>query len=471
MRLPSRARVGELARWAFFRQGERRLRWRELVSGIVIILIVSLVNTACQQKGLYDRLEWLDLDRQQQTAPMTDAGGISLVLIDDDDYKNKDLFNATSPLDPKQLATLIASVCEFDPLVVGVDLLTSDWSADAYEVLVAQKMGDCPLIWTSDDEIREVGEGANRTFQVRVGKTLGQVIPPAETCTAGSVMQPDADGIIRRYTLSLPRMVSDEPSLASGGSPTMIAMLAGYDPKQPCTPVRPSSDDATVSKKIRYTSNDLFKKVPVPLLLEAKNDTTATIRRTLKELLEGRIVIIGGAYRQARDKHPTPIGSIHGAELIANAVYTERWNPIVDVRWWQSLALDITVSLALLLALAWSGLRWPWATLGSFILTAMAAILISWGLYRYLGYFLGVLGGLMGVVLAELTSIVWQPLREMWRGWWRDYPAPAADDVGEVALDAHMIEQPAAAQPAVDKSASQPADRPTPQHPVGKPDP
>jgi hypothetical protein len=108
--------------------------------------------------------------------------------------------------------------------------------------------------------------------------------------------------------------------------------------------------------------------------------------------------------------------------LIASAVHTELAAPIADVRWWESLSVDLVVGMLLLSAVTWAGLRWPWASAVSVVLTVLAAIAIAWHLYNYLGYFLGVLAGLAGVVLAVLSAGLWEPVRDMLRSWMSEFP-------------------------------------------------
>lgn len=406
-----------MLRWFFFVRRERRLTWRDVLPGLVLLASVAIVNSTCQQRGLYEQLEWADLDRLQRTAAETGGAGISLILIDDEDYER--VFDATSPLAADSLVALIAAACRYGPTVVGVDILTSDWPADFHDEVAAPRLAGCRVVWISDVLASATAAGHDAPA-LRLGRTVGADAPPAGVCVVASVLRPDDDGVIRRYSTWYPAAAHAQGSDPLR-QPTLVAALAAHDTTclRP-TPLRPG--ETHDNPKIRFSSNARFPRLPARYLFDAAAEPGGQLDRSTHELLADRIVIIGGAYRHARDQHRTPIGFIHGAELIANAVHTELAAPIADVRWWQSLLVDLLVGTMLLVGITWARLRWPWASLASFVLTAFAALMISWLLHNYLGYFLGVLGGLMGVVLSVLASVVWEPLRDMWKGWLREYP-------------------------------------------------
>jgi hypothetical protein len=42
---------------------------------------------------------------------------------------------------------------------------------------------------------------------------------------------------------------------------------------------------------------------------------------------------------------------------------------------------------------------------------------VSWLLFNYVGYFLGVFGAMAGVIVGTVVEIVWDPLTQQWREW------------------------------------------------------
>jgi CHASE2 domain-containing sensor protein len=404
-RRPKRATI---ARWIFFRRDNPKPSRKEVLVAFGILVGVALVNTTCQELGAYERLEWADLDRLQRTAPLTESKGISLILINDKAYE--EIFAATSPLQRDSLTSLIAAVCRFKPRVVGVDILTADWPPGYYANVVAPRLGNCPIVWIID----AVSKG-NDTL--RLGKILGAGLPPRNACVAAPMLEEDADLVIRRY-----RRWYFVNNGQNGAIPGFGYALARHAASGACPTIDSTLGQTRVDPpRIRFTSHDDFTRYDVRLVMQA-GDTAHEQHWVMVDRLRDRIVVLGGAFRHSRDKHATPNGELYGAEVLASTVYTEMAAPIVDVKWWWSLLLDIVVGMLLLVALHRSGLRWPWATLSSVVLSVIAALVIAWTLHKYLGFFLSVLGGLLGVVLAELVSVLWKPLSDMWQAWLREYP-------------------------------------------------
>ncbi len=447
MKLRGRKRLRAVARWFFLRQDARVSRWGELISGLAIVVGVAVVNSALERAGLYERLEWADLDRLQQTSPATDAGDMALVLIGDDEYA--DLFGATSPLDPETLTGVIADLCRMHPRLLAIDILTSDWPRDHFEQTAAAALGDCPVVWLRDHRVVENAMGGDGTARLEPLGVVGRTDPPPGVCSGLGAFQPDADGVIRRYNRSYPTAAN--PSAPTHA--TLVYALAARAAGQDCESMMAELVyQSPGPHRIRFTSQDSFPRLPLQHLLEAEADEDAGLRAVARD----RILILGGAYRHARDMHRTPVGMVHGSELIAHAIYTETAAPIADVPWWQSLGIGLIVSSVLLIGLTWIGLRWPWAVLASLLLSALAALVISWLLHKYLGYFLGVLGGLLGVVLAEMAIGVWKPMADMWRGWLQEFPAEVGNVRHPPETQAAGVRTPASPQPPGETTSLQP---------------
>jgi hypothetical protein len=51
------------------------------------------------------------------------------------------------------------------------------------------------------------------------------------------------------------------------------------------------------------------------------------------------------------------------------------------------------------------------------MLTIAAAFVLSWQLFNYGGYFLGIFAALGGVVLGALVEASWDSLSEQWHDW------------------------------------------------------
>ena len=74
--------------------------------------------------GILHKLEPAVMDAQMRLTKAPEDSSVSIVSIDDDDYRN--LFKAQSPLRPEALAALIDAIAAGDPAVIVVDIDTSD---------------------------------------------------------------------------------------------------------------------------------------------------------------------------------------------------------------------------------------------------------------------------------------------------------------------------------------------------------
>jgi hypothetical protein len=145
--------------WVFFLHRKREEQLCELIRGFVILVAALLTNSFAESFGLYERLEWIDLDRIQNSATLTEAKKIFLLMIDDDDYERQ--FGGISPLNKDNLTNLIAHVCNSDPGVIAVDIATDHWWKDErygdkyYEEVVKPKLKEgCHVVWAGEVEIR-----------------------------------------------------------------------------------------------------------------------------------------------------------------------------------------------------------------------------------------------------------------------------------------------------------------------------
>jgi CHASE2 domain-containing sensor protein len=299
-----------------------------------------------------------------------------------------------------------------------VDLLTADWTAVDRER--TKSFGTCPVVWIAD--VVGVGSESERSeglVPVLPGKVLGETTEASAACWGLSALQPDADGVVRRYTTHHPAMVSDSAETHPARN-IALTLARGPWSASGCPSGSPP-EGWERRKKIPFSANDSFRRTHAKLVLDSMDRQQQPLFETLRQGIfsDAPTVILGGAYRQARDRHRTPIGMLHGSEILANVVYTERvGREIVDVSPWMSLTVDLTIGTILLAGVTWLRLRWPWALVLSGSIAIGAALLISWGLYGYFGYFLGVFGAMCGVVLGVAVEASWDPFKEWCHELW-----------------------------------------------------
>lgn len=392
----------------------RRERNKEVVKLLVLVVLNAVFNFA----GFYERFEWADFDRLQMTANPT-GGRVAMVLITDDEYNDPQLFKRTSPLPVPALANVISAICDFKPRVIGVDLITSDWTATDYDTQWPAT-APCPIVWSIDwteDDAPTDSHGA-----IYLERVVGRETSDARVCAAVPILPVDPDGVVRNYSVAQP---------AKGSAPatygTLVWALArsvetGAVPcegKPIVMPAATAADREGTERKIRFSANRALPRLRVNDVVAAHaqpDELSGPVRR----ILEDAVVILGGTFRHARDVYRTPIGPLSGSEILANAVVTESdsANAIDSVSPWVSFAIDLVVGLVLLTALTRLRLRWPVAIAISSGVTIFLAFFLSWALFNYLGYFLGIFGSLSGVVLGIIIEASWDSVATQLKDWW-----------------------------------------------------
>lgn len=382
--------------------------WRRLKPGLVLIVMVTLINGACHRAGLYERFEWTDSDKLlRSTIARSDVPPqhpVVVVKITDDIYKNR--FLNRSPLRAVPLVQIVNSVCKLNPCRVGVDIFTSDWQPQERDK-VTKMLAGVPasrIVWIRDS-VYESQEVAKPYFQL--GKVWGAALPPQGVCTALPVFQPDADGVIRRFDPYVPAAI--DAATEPAPYPTLAETLT--TPNE-CGLRMNRDTPPAESKKINFAMRSQIRYFDAETIVDAARSPNSPYARGLG--VGNAIVIIGGFYRYARDEYITPVGQLFGAEIIANAI---RAPGIKDVGLPLVLAVEFAIEVALLALVLTLNLRLPWALLCSVLLSACAAFVLSWKLFNFGGYFLGVFGALGGVGLGVIAEVVWEPFLEEWRHW------------------------------------------------------
>ncbi len=133
------------------------------------------------------------------------------------------------------------------------------------------------------------------------------------------------------------------------------------------------------------------------------------------------IVILGAAYSDARDRYSTPVGEMYGTEILANAAIGQ---PIGELSFWSSLAVDCTVSWVLMCLLSFVP-SFTLRSILSFALSMAFAFWFAWILYNKLGLFSGIYTSLAGTIIAVAADPLQEKIVEdpLWRrllpGGWR----------------------------------------------------
>jgi hypothetical protein len=187
--------------WMFFLKRTRHEQRHEFRRGFLLLAVVLLTNGVVEILGGYERLEWGDLDRNQNAAYPTEAGDLALLLIDNDDFMTH--FKGTSPLSKEQLTDLVIQLCHAHPRIVLVDIATDSWPPEYFAESVKpelDKLDDCHVVWVWEGSAaKETTDGSEPSSHAVLGKVLGRSEPPDGVCTAVPEFPRDGDGVIRRY--------------------------------------------------------------------------------------------------------------------------------------------------------------------------------------------------------------------------------------------------------------------------------
>jgi CHASE2 domain-containing sensor protein len=117
--------------------------------------------------------------------------------------------------------------------------------------------------------------------------------------------------------------------------------------------------------------------------------------------LKGRIALIGGSFRAARDRYVTPVGYLDGVDILALTILSIR-NGIVTSTATRFFITDLLLGFALLTA-TWF-FRRTWVLLLSFVLIPVIALLISLAVFTTSGYFFSFIPIISGVFFHHLVE-------------------------------------------------------------------
>jgi CHASE2 domain-containing sensor protein len=316
------------------------------------VVLISLAVFAAELLGWLSWLERDALDIFLRARPVRFSERIYLVEVNEDDYRT--VFGARSPLDPDALKRVLTKIEAAKPAVIGVDLDTSDaqfnrtgwpaavWARDAEPVCQAR-----PGEETTERQCEEtdritrlpvlggrVAESRSRGGEIETEPRSGIVLFPR-----------DRDGVIRRYQHSFESDSAVPPSRLAGRVDSFQrAVVKAFNQavgRAGGTPAEPRGEHLVLN----FTGDRYeFRRVSLGQVLQGADQPYWKDRSPLR----GRIVLLGGTYRAARDEYFTPVGTKFGVEIIAQAVESElAGGGIRPVNHATGLAFDVAAGLTL----------------------------------------------------------------------------------------------------------------------------
>ncbi|HEV8713783.1 MAG TPA: CHASE2 domain-containing protein [Candidatus Binatia bacterium] len=360
--------------------------WRHFLKAAPIIVFVSLLTFVLEHAGWLRCFETAALDTWLHLKAPLEARHVIIVGITEDDYR--DLFRGRSPLDGEELQKILKGIAAGRPEVIGVDLDTSEVK------LKIEETERPPIVWAREALLTE---GKLEPLPVLGGKDS---VPPSGI----ALLPQDSDGIIRRY----------QRVFHSGHSPVDSFPWAVV--KAFChTPNREAGHSESEVEEACRTLAEEGEGVEEPLVLNFSGDRYSFRRLSAADVvkvaasegwqsqgpLKGKIVLLGGRYRAARDEYITPVGPMAGVELMAQAIESElQGGGIRPANEFLMLLLEIGVGI--LLVVLYHYCRLGTALLLSFTLFPVLALICSFLAFSSLGFWANFVPILTAVLIHQL---------------------------------------------------------------------
>ena len=254
------------------------------------------------------------------------------------------------------------------------------------------------MIWSCDGEAVPDLHGGHGVPVLSVIPALAGHQPAAVGLTN---LPCDTDGVVRRYYRTFqatngghsdPRRLDSLP----------WAVVKTYSQLMPTAELPAHLQSLKVEEAIAHQPNELlmnfpgdrfsFNHIPVRAVLDP------LVWEKQKQSVRGKIVLLGGTYRVARDIYPTPVGRVAGIELLAMAIESElQQTGIRDTDHVFAVLIDILFG-ALLVYLNWRFIS-PRAMLLNLLAVGVLAIIASYITFNTFGCWLNFAVVLVGIRL------------------------------------------------------------------------
>ena len=319
---------------------------QSLLRDVTVVVVISVVTLGLQHAGLLYRFETAGLDAFNILKPARDATDLVVVGISEDDYADPLLFRSTSPLDCAALRRILDAIATGRPRVIGVDLDTSSGDFSCLSNATGKSPWP-PVVWVQD-AIWEPGARQFTPQPVRRGTTSA---PGPADATGLATFPQEPDGVIRLYHRELPvaggGYVSSFPwavveTACSAACRTCCGAVEEYRVKR-------DRHEAPFPLRLNFAGERFpFTPLSVGVVLEAAKGEPSGGGWSERGPLTNRIVLLGGNYRAARDSHVTPIGSVSGVQIMAQAILSELGGGGIHTLH-EGIAFTLDVALGLLL--------------------------------------------------------------------------------------------------------------------------
>ncbi len=362
---------------------------RYLLLGFFWMAVCEVAHYGLQHMSFYRRMENANLDAllAASTAPHEDdpnGSPVFVVWITEEDFQNPELFGGISPLNPKTLARLIDAVLSTGPKAVGVDFDTALWPPESRESAAFLRK-DIPVVWAKTPV--HLPDPEDHTRRLNLGNEFNQA---TRACFGVPIYVPDEDGVVREYQDYFQTQNNRYvPSLAFN-----LAKVAD-SPDKTCQQgiSAPPSKEEREPKLIGYHGASAFGHLSAGALLKFAGSKTWLADNPLRN----KVVLAGGAYSEARDDHPTPLGYLAGVDILASSVRSQLRGGRLDHEPAWNTGLGYLEGIILLVALYFVPLRW------SLLVTLLAGpvygVLVNWLAFHGHAVFISFVPSLIGLII------------------------------------------------------------------------
>ncbi|MGO9600628.1 MAG: CHASE2 domain-containing protein [Isosphaeraceae bacterium] len=313
----------------------------EVRKNLIALVLISLFVLLLEHWGWLAGFENTALDSFLLASRSRPSKDIYIVDITEDDYR--DMFRSRSPLNAAEIQRILTLIQQAGPSVIAVDLDTSSseyGNANLPDAVWARDvLSDCEqdanVEATDKERPHPEAKGLRRL------RFLGGHFSETEksgrietTPRSGLSLFPlDRDGVVRRYRTAYFSDQADPPSSRKGLVDSFPqAVLIEYKKAKRANGQKPGESLRTTHETPSATDHG-----EEGLILNFSGDRYDFPRMSLRQLkqaaekpfwsksspLRGRIVLVGGTYRAARDLYFTPVGPRHGVEITAQAIQSE----------------------------------------------------------------------------------------------------------------------------------------------------
>jgi CHASE2 domain-containing sensor protein len=356
---------------------------------------------------------------------------VYVVWITDTDYRDPGMFAAQSPLKPGLVVDLIRAVSSLAPKVIGVDLDTKDsaWRS-AIDQNCRATNGPLPeptVVWAHMPvEPRGLQSDSSGEKPIQLYQLFGGLEGCQQTLSGVPRFPLDADGVVLAYVdeftidpdqrkKSLARVIAGQYGRAyQSVGKKRILNFAAYDPKHSnlvsSEPHCPGTPTVVISAKqlcaVAGTGRDCREYMETLSRCDQQNALA------WKQNVRGKIVLLGGAFEDARDTYRTPMGPMHGVDLNAPAIESDlhpgaiRLTPLL-----YGFVADLLAGTFVVWVFWFFESRPTLALILGTLGVGAISLFISWALFRFLAAWFSLIPVLVGVNLHQY----YEHLRGTWK--------------------------------------------------------